>query len=79
MADASHSGQCPGAPLLLRVYSSREEKSEANVNSLLFTFLSLCKHLSTGYLPGTAGSLDLEMLALAGTAACQELRHFDAA
>lgn len=45
---------------------------------LFFTFLSLCKHLSTGYLPGTAGSLDLETLALAGAAACQELRHFAA-
>lgn len=47
-------------------------------SQLLFSFLSLYKRLSTGYLPGIAAPLDLEMFALTGAAACQELRHFHA-
>lgn len=35
-ADTAHHGQCPRFLLLLHVYSGREDRCEANVNSISF-------------------------------------------
>lgn len=76
MAGTVHHGQCPVFLLLLHVYSVREDRSEANVHSTSFHFslpLQASKHQFTSWdcwVPGSAP--------LAGAAACQELRLFDA-